>query len=733
MIHRAGSLIALVGLAQLTPRVIGTMFRASRSTSAACPWSGIILLAVPLVALLVLGIFTRIQLSKIEAKSRFVVESRVQALATLGHLSRSFAELRVDVQSHLLAVNEAQRAAARAAFDEDEREVVRLLQYYADHMVVTDQGRRLLMQYQTWGRDWIAGAKRAMTLADQNRRDEAIEMLHGQIASIAEELSKVSSEWIKNIEDQAQIAGQQAIEAIHESRWEILVVNIFGILLTGSFGYFTFRRIVEPIQALDASVKTIASGDFAKEVPFTTATDETGGLARSIDVLKQGAAARDEQRWVKSSAAKLMGELQSATSLSQFGERLLSGLVPILGGGVATCYVFEEDRGQLKRIAAYGLAEGADAANGFGVGHGLVGQCARERKVLRLTNLPPDYLRISSGLGSAAPIQSVALPLLSQETLLGTVEIASFRAFNSKEQALLDELLPVAALSLDVLQRNLHTQELLAQTQEQARQLTAQKGQLQASEDRFRLILESTAEGIFGVDTEGNISFVNPPACRMLGFTADELIGKNPHLTFHHHHADGSPYPMEECPMYAAHKQGKASRVEDECLWCKDGAGLPVEYGATPMHKEGAVVGAVISFTDITLRKQQEKEIVAAKEKAEEATQVKSMFLANMSHEIRTPMNAIIGLSHLALKTPLNAKQRDYVSKIHNAGTSLLAVINDILDFSKIEAGKLDLENINFKLDEVIDSVTTLTAQKAHEKGLEFLAHVAPGIPEYLS
>ena len=146
----------------------------------------IILLAVPLVALLGLGIFSRLQLSKIEARSRFVTESRVEALATLGNLSRSFAELRVDVRSHLLATNEAQRTAARAAFDEDEREVVRLLRHYADNLVVSDQGRRLLTQYHALGLEWIAGAKRAMTLVDQNRRDDAIALLHGQITNMSD-------------------------------------------------------------------------------------------------------------------------------------------------------------------------------------------------------------------------------------------------------------------------------------------------------------------------------------------------------------------------------------------------------------------------------------------------------------------------------------------------------------------------------------------------------------------
>ena len=522
----------------------------------------------------------------------------------------------------------------------------------------------------------------------------------------------------------------------------MLIVNSTVLLLTGLLGFLTFRRIVNPIWALKDSVETIAAGDYTKEVPFTEATDETGGLARSIQVLKQRAAVTEEQRWVKSNASKLTGDLQGAASLADFGQRLLSGLVPLLGGGVAGFYVFEPAEGQLRRMAAYGLAPNAQAGQAFGLGEGLAGQCALDRKVVTLSNLPPNYLSIASGLGTAAPAQAVAWPLISKDGLLGVIETAAFRAVDSREKALLEELLPVAALSLEVLQRNLRTRELLDKTQQQARQLEEQTEALTQSQQELQQInfmadsaLDLTKAGYWHVPLDGSGWYNSSErAARIFG----DLPSPDHRYTLEHWDEARSTWRRDAAAKVTAENfqaavEGKIPVYDaDLCLQAPGGRARGVDSCA------GSCGQGAKRQADRHVRRHAGHHRLQTAGNGNRGGEAEGR--GGHADEVDVPGEHEPRNPHADERhhRPVAPRAQDRSSTPSSAITSARsttparrcsAIINDILDFSKIEAGKLDIETTDFRLDEVISSVTTLTAQKAHEKGLEFLAARRAGHP----
>jgi PAS domain S-box-containing protein len=247
-----------------------------------------------------------------------------------------------------------------------------------------------------------------------------------------------------------------------------------------------------------------------------------------------------------------------------------------------------------------------------------------------------------------------------------------------------------------------------------------------------RLILNTVAEGICGIDLDGNTTFVNYAATQMLGFSPNEMLGQSLHALTHHTHLDGSIFPAAECPIRATMYNASIYHMPDETFWRKDGHPLRVESTSTPIITgSGEIIGAVVSFRDIHLRMEAEEALRRAKEDAEVANQAKSAFLANMSHELRTPLNAIIGYSEI-LAEELHGDQQDEavedLGRIRSAGQQLLTLINDILDLSKIEAGKMTFFPEDFDVAEIVADVAATVSPQAQKNRNTLQVDCPPGI-----
>lgn len=250
------------------------------------------------------------------------------------------------------------------------------------------------------------------------------------------------------------------------------------------------------------------------------------------------------------------------------------------------------------------------------------------------------------------------------------------------------------------------------------------------SEERFKSLLNSTPDPMLIVDDKARITYVNAHAVCAFGYQREELLGQPVEVLVPERLRGGHPalrnaYLERPEPRGISGGRGLLARR-------RDGTEFPVDLSLNPIRIAGEGLQVVASVRDISDHLKMQDDLAEAKEVAEAATRAKGEFLANMSHEIRTPMNAIMGLSHLALGTELDRRQRDYLTKIDASARSLLGIINDILDFSKIEAGRLDIESIDFDLDEVLDNVAGMIAIKAGEKGIEFLIDLPPDLPTRL-
>jgi PAS domain S-box-containing protein len=204
---------------------------------------------------------------------------------------------------------------------------------------------------------------------------------------------------------------------------------------------------------------------------------------------------------------------------------------------------------------------------------------------------------------------------------------------------------------------------------------------LAALQHQTETILNSTAEGIYAIDSHGVCTIVNPSTARMTGYTVAELRGSMIHGLIHHTRADGTPYPFEECPGGSAVRDGIAREMCDELFWRKDGSSFPVEYSAVPIRDNNTVVGVVLSFRDVTERRQIER--------------MKDEFISVVSHELRTPLTSIrgsLGLLAAGLLGPISERATRMVEVAVSNTDRLIRLINDILDIERIETGHAPMD-----------------------------------------
>ncbi|MGQ0712535.1 MAG: HAMP domain-containing protein [Gemmatimonadaceae bacterium] len=477
----------------------------------------------------------------------------------------------------------------------------------------------------------------------------------------ADEVTRVARE----VGTEGKLGGQAEVPDV-AGTWKGLTDNVNAMA----------NNLTTQVRAIAEVATAVTRGDLSRQIAIE-AQGEMEELRRNLNQmianLRETTERNREQDWLKTNLAKFTRMMQGQKDLQTVSRQIMSELTPLVSAQYGAFYMRDSDEGQmlLKLIASYAYKARKHVANRFVEGEGLVGQAALEKQPILLTNVPDEYVQITSGLGAAPPRNIIVLPILFEGEVKAVVELGSFNVFSQIHQLFLDQLAESIGVVLNVIQANMRTEELLEQSQKLTEELQNQSKELQAQQEeleRSNRELKSQAESLRA---------------------SEELLRQ---------------------------QQEELQQVNEEL---EEKASLLAEQNKKVEQKN----------------KEVEASRLALEEKAQQlalSSKYKSEFLANMSHELRTPLNSLLILAKLLGDNKdgnLNEKQVEYAQTIYTSGTDLLNLINDVLDLSKVEAGKLDVHAIDVPIAEIAEFVDRNFRPIADEKGLTFTIDAMPDVP----
>jgi signal transduction histidine kinase/HAMP domain-containing protein/ActR/RegA family two-component response regulator len=317
---------------------------------------------------------------------------------------------------------------------------------------------------------------------DVDARGEILELkttintMVDQLSSFAAEVTRVARE----VGSKGRLGGQAEVEGV-SGTWKRLTENVNELA----------GNLTRQVRAISQVTSAVATGDLTRSITVE-AEGEVAELKDNINAmvqsLRESTKANEEQYWLKTNLARIAGLLQGHRDLTAVAEVIMDELIPLVGAQHGTFFIADDSSGAtlLRLIAGYGLRADLNAPSQFRLGQSLIGQVAKTRVPIVVTDAPPDYVRISSGLGEAAPVNLIVLPIVFEGRVLGVMEAGSFSRFTQVHQDFLEQLMEAIGTSVNTIIVNSRTDDLLQESQRLAGELQARTGELQVRQEELQ-------------------------------------------------------------------------------------------------------------------------------------------------------------------------------------------------------------------------------------------------------